>query len=99
MDIVPTPMLITTRSLISATSWPGKPNTYKLTGGTGKFQGLQALIIITSMPVKSTYERTLRPVTETIDLLIEQSIPATTIRRVGGCIVHPVSAAAPVLRF
>ena len=35
---------------------PGKPNTCELTGGTGKFQGLQASIIITSAPVKSTYE-------------------------------------------
>ena len=39
---------------------PGKPNTCELTGGTGKFQGLQASIIITSMPVKSTYEGTLQ---------------------------------------
>ena len=62
MDIVPTPMLITTRSLKSATSWPGKPNTYKLTGGTGKFQGLQGSIIITSAPVKSTHEGTLQAV-------------------------------------
>jgi hypothetical protein len=37
---------------------PGKPNTCELTGGTGKFQGLQASITITSMPVKSTYEGT-----------------------------------------
>jgi hypothetical protein len=37
---------------------PGQPNTCELTGGTGKFQGLQASIIITSMPVKSTYEGT-----------------------------------------
>jgi hypothetical protein len=28
----------------------------ELTGGTGKFQGLQASVAITSMPVKSTYE-------------------------------------------
>jgi hypothetical protein len=35
---------------------PGKPNTCELTGGTGKFQGLQASIIITSVLVKSTYE-------------------------------------------
>lgn len=35
---------------------PGKPNTCELTGGTGKFQGLQASITITSTPVKSTYE-------------------------------------------
>ena len=39
---------------------PGKPNTCELTGGTGKFQGLQASIIITSMPVKTTYEGTLQ---------------------------------------
>jgi hypothetical protein len=37
-----------------------KPKTCELTGGTGKFQGLQASIIITSMPVKSTYEGTLQ---------------------------------------
>jgi hypothetical protein len=35
---------------------PGKPNTCELTGGTGKFQGLQASIIITSVLVKSTDE-------------------------------------------
>ncbi len=35
---------------------PGKPNTCELTGGTGKFQGLQASIVITTTPVKSTYE-------------------------------------------
>src|SRR5262249_17875000 len=35
---------------------PGKPNTCELTGGTGKFQGLQGSIIITNAPVKSTYE-------------------------------------------
>jgi hypothetical protein len=39
---------------------PGKPNTCELTGGTGKFQGLQASIIITSTPVKSTYDGTLQ---------------------------------------
>ncbi len=37
---------------------PGKPNTCELTGGTGKFEGLQGSIIITSAPVKSTYEGT-----------------------------------------
>jgi len=37
---------------------PGQPNTCALTGGTGKFQGLQASIIITSTPVKSTFEGT-----------------------------------------
>jgi hypothetical protein len=35
---------------------PGKPNNCVLTGGTGKFQGLQASIVITTTPVKSTYE-------------------------------------------
>jgi len=39
---------------------PGSPNTCELTGGTGKFQGLQAPIVITSMPVKSTYEDALQ---------------------------------------
>lgn len=34
---------------------PGKPNTCELTGGTGKFQGLHASIVITFTPVKSTY--------------------------------------------
>jgi hypothetical protein len=37
---------------------PGQPNTCVLTGGNGKFQGLQASIIITTTPVKSTYEGT-----------------------------------------
>jgi hypothetical protein len=41
---------------------PGKPNTCELTGGTGKFQGLQASIIITSNVVKSPYEGTLQAV-------------------------------------
>jgi hypothetical protein len=35
---------------------PGAPNTCMLTGGTGKFQGLQGSIIITSTPVKTTFE-------------------------------------------
>ena len=35
---------------------PGKPNTYELRGGAGKFQGLQASIVIASTLVKSTYE-------------------------------------------
>jgi hypothetical protein len=39
---------------------PGKPNTCELTGGTGKFQGLQASIIIMSTPVKSNYDGTLQ---------------------------------------
>jgi hypothetical protein len=60
MDIAPTPMLITTRSFEKCDFLPGQPNTCELTGGTGKFQGLQASIIITSMPVKSTYEGTLQ---------------------------------------
>jgi len=34
----------------------GATNMCELTGGTGKFQGLQASVAITSMPVKSTYE-------------------------------------------
>jgi hypothetical protein len=37
---------------------PGKPNTCELNGGTGKFAGLQASIIITVAPVKSTYAGT-----------------------------------------
>jgi hypothetical protein len=39
---------------------PGKPNTCELTGGTGKFQGLHASIVITFTPVKSTYQGTLQ---------------------------------------
>jgi hypothetical protein len=39
---------------------PGQPNTCELTGGTGKFQGLQASIVITTTPVKSTYDGTLQ---------------------------------------
>ena len=39
---------------------PGKPNTCELTGGTGKFTGLQASIIITVTPVKSTYPGTMQ---------------------------------------
>jgi hypothetical protein len=35
---------------------PGRPNTCELTVGTGKFQGLQASIVITTTLVKSTYE-------------------------------------------
>jgi hypothetical protein len=35
---------------------PGAPNKCKLTGGTGKFEGLQADIIITASPVKTTYD-------------------------------------------
>ena len=39
---------------------PGKPNTCELTGGTGKFQGLHASIVITPTPVKSTYDGVLQ---------------------------------------
>jgi hypothetical protein len=39
---------------------PGQPNRCELTGGTGKFEGLQASIIITATPVKSSYEGTLQ---------------------------------------
>jgi hypothetical protein len=35
---------------------PGAPNKCELTGGTGKFEGLQASIIITTEVVKSNYE-------------------------------------------
>jgi hypothetical protein len=41
---------------------PGKPNTCELTGGTGKFQGLHASVVITFTPVKSTYDGTLEVV-------------------------------------
>ena len=41
---------------------PGKPNTCVLTGGTGKFQGLQASVVITNTVVKSTYEGTYQSV-------------------------------------
>ena len=44
-----------TKSSSSATS-PGAPNKCKLTGGTGKFEGLQADIVITASPVKTTYD-------------------------------------------
>lgn len=39
---------------------PGKPDTCELTGGTGKFQGLHASIVITFTPVKSIYQGTLQ---------------------------------------
>jgi hypothetical protein len=39
---------------------PGKPYTCELTGGTGKFQGLQASVVITATPVKSSYEGALQ---------------------------------------
>jgi hypothetical protein len=35
---------------------PGAPNNCKLTGGTGKFDGLQADLVITAAPVKSNYD-------------------------------------------
>jgi hypothetical protein len=35
---------------------PGATLLCSLTGGTGKFQGLQAPLVISSVPVKSTYE-------------------------------------------
>jgi hypothetical protein len=35
---------------------PGAPNNCKLTGGTGKFENLQAALIITSNVVKSDYD-------------------------------------------
>jgi hypothetical protein len=35
---------------------PGAPNNCKLTGGTGKFEGLQASVVITATPVKSNYD-------------------------------------------
>jgi hypothetical protein len=35
---------------------PGAPNDCKLTGGTGKFQGIEASLVITAAPVKSNYD-------------------------------------------
>ena len=35
---------------------PGAPNNCRLTGGTGKFEGLQAALIITASVVKSDYD-------------------------------------------
>jgi hypothetical protein len=35
---------------------PGAPNNCKLIGGTGKFEGLQAALIITVSPLKSNYD-------------------------------------------
>ena len=35
---------------------PGSPNNCKLTGGTGKFEGLEASLVITAAPVKSNYK-------------------------------------------
>jgi hypothetical protein len=39
---------------------PGAPNNCKLTGGTGKFEGLEASIVITATPVKSNYDGVLQ---------------------------------------
>jgi hypothetical protein len=35
---------------------PGAPNNCKVTGGTGKFEGLQASVVITAQPVKSSVD-------------------------------------------
>ena len=35
---------------------PGAPNNCKLTGGTGKFENLQATLVITSDPLKSNFD-------------------------------------------
>jgi hypothetical protein len=35
---------------------PGAPNSCQLTGGTGKFDGLRADLVITSQPLKSNYD-------------------------------------------
>jgi hypothetical protein len=35
---------------------PGAPNNCRLTGGTGKFESLQAALIITGNPIKSNYD-------------------------------------------
>ncbi len=35
---------------------PGQPNKCKITGGTGKFEGLQADLVITFEPLKSNFE-------------------------------------------
>ncbi|SRR5579871_771189 len=35
---------------------PGAPNNCKLTGGTGKFEGLQAALTITADPIKGNYD-------------------------------------------
>jgi hypothetical protein len=35
---------------------PGAPNDCKLTGGTGKFDGLQAALVITAGPLKGNYD-------------------------------------------
>jgi hypothetical protein len=39
---------------------PGAPNNCKLTGGTGKFEGLEASIVITATPVKNNYDGVLQ---------------------------------------
>jgi hypothetical protein len=35
---------------------PGAPNNCKITGGTGKFEGLQATLVITIDPLKSNFD-------------------------------------------
>jgi hypothetical protein len=35
---------------------PGQPNNCTVSGGTGKFEGLQAALVITAGPVKSNYD-------------------------------------------
>ena len=45
-----------TKSSRSATLSPGGPTNCKLTGGTGKFDGLQADLAITVRQLKSNYE-------------------------------------------
>jgi hypothetical protein len=35
---------------------PGAPNKCKLTGGTGKFEGLEADLVITAGPLKNNYD-------------------------------------------
>lgn len=35
---------------------PGQPNNCTVTGGTGKFEGLQAALVITAGPVRSNYD-------------------------------------------
>lgn len=35
---------------------PGSPNNCKITGGTGKFEGLQAALVVTIDPLKSNFD-------------------------------------------
>jgi hypothetical protein len=35
---------------------PGAPNNCKLSGGTGKFEGLEAALVITSSAIKSNFD-------------------------------------------